>query len=356
MHNLGQPASTGHNTSIQAIRKEIYDKEQNEIIDINAENTERLKNQRNKEDEYYMNTHNIDMSNEVPIIPVYTPIVDEHHGVMFVNSSKQVTEACFYHALYDEENDAKFMAHEVMDTETFMYNDKMKGDSMPMVEAVLLDATKATKVFFEGDMYAQMQYYSSSKLMAMYKNELEIPAFIDNGASVNVLPKSFYDKHEIFHTLPKVNANKQKTMTGNGSIQAYFWMDIPLVIQGIYLQLRCIVCDSTADHGLLISRMSLDQLQAIQMYDKNMILLKIAAIPLIPLTEGTTISPNQRKTLNAKLLITDPELQERPIQREAITWITTNKDGFPYVPVVSEYIANQTTIAFRNEALITHSL
>ena len=56
----------------------------------------------------------------------------------------------------------------------------------------------------------------------MYKNELEIPTFIDNGASVNVLPKAFYDKHKILHKLPKVSANMQPIMTGNGAIPAYF--------------------------------------------------------------------------------------------------------------------------------------
>ena len=84
----------------------------------------------------------------------------------------------------------------------------------------------------------------------MYKNELEIPMFIDNGASVNVLPKAFYDKHKILHKLLKVSANMQPIMTGNGTIPAYFWIDLPLEIQGILLQLRCIVCDSTAGHGL----------------------------------------------------------------------------------------------------------
>ena len=44
-------------------------------------------------------------------------------------------------------------------------------------------------------------------LKAMYKNELEIPTFIDNEASVNVLPKAFYDQHKILHKLPKVSAN-----------------------------------------------------------------------------------------------------------------------------------------------------
>ena len=80
--------------------------------------------------------------------------------------------------------------------------------------------------------------------------------------------------NKILHKLPKVSANMQPIMMGNGSIPAYFWIDLPLEIQGIHLQLRCIVCDSTARHGLLFSRMSLDQMQAIQLYDKRQVLLK----------------------------------------------------------------------------------
>ena len=80
--------------------------------------------------------------------------------------------------------------------------------------------------------------------------------------------------NKILHKLPKVSANMQPIMMGNGSIPAYFWIDLPLEIQGIHLQLRCIVCDSTAGHGLLFNRMSLDQIQAIQLYDKRQVLLK----------------------------------------------------------------------------------
>ena len=144
----------------------------------------------------------------------------------------------------------------------------MAGSNTPMVEAVYFDTHKAKKVLFDGEMYTQFEYNEGSNLKAMYKNELEIPAFIDNGASVNVLPKAFYDQHKILHKLPKVSANMQPIMTGNGAIPAYFWIGLPLEIQGIHLQLCCIVCDSTAGHGLLFSRMSLDQMQAIQLYDK----------------------------------------------------------------------------------------
>ena len=208
------------------------------------------------------------MSQEAPMMPVYIPIIDEHLGVMFVNSSKQLNDTCFSHVLSDIASHDDLLVHEVNDTETFAYRNQIAGSNTPMVEVVYFDTTKVKKVLF--DLYAQFEYDEQGNLKAMYKNELEIPTFIDNGASVNVLPKAFYDKHKIdlLHKLPKVSADMQLIMTGNGTIPAYFWIDLPLEIQGIFLQLCCIVCDSTAGHGLLFSRMSLDQMQAIQLYDK----------------------------------------------------------------------------------------
>ena len=79
------------------------------------------------------------------------------------------------------------------------------------------------------------------------------------------------------------------------------------------------------------------------------------AIPLI-LTQGATINPNQRKVVTAELKVTDPELCRKPIQGDAVTWVTTNKDGFPLVPVVSEYTANKTSIGFKNNSETTQAL
>ena len=150
MYNLGRPVSIGHNTSVQAIRKEIYDDEQNEILEMNAENTKRSEEAQNRMNENIMNIHNMHMSQEVPMMLVYTPIIDEHHGVMFTNSSKHITETCFYHVLYDDESHNELLAHEVTDFKTFVYKSKMTGDSTPMVEAVYFDTNKATKVLFDG--------------------------------------------------------------------------------------------------------------------------------------------------------------------------------------------------------------
>ena len=195
------------------------------------------------------------------------------------------------------------------DAETFQYCDNMKDNNIPMVEAAYFTTKKAQKVVFDGEMYAVINYTEGGRLKAIYKNELEIPTAIDNGANVNVLPKAYYDQHRELQELPKIKANMPPIMTGNGMIPAYFWIDIPLEIQGVVIQLRCIVCESTAAHGLLMSRLSLDQLQAIQLYDKNQLLIKMNAIPIVA-TQGLSLAPNKRQTIMAKLDVTDKSLHK----------------------------------------------
>ena len=88
MHNTGQTACPDDHTCNHAVRNEVYNDEQNEILKMNIENTMRKeKENQNKNDENDKMV-NRDMSQEAPILPVYTPIVDEHHGVMFANSSQ----------------------------------------------------------------------------------------------------------------------------------------------------------------------------------------------------------------------------------------------------------------------------
>ena len=54
--------SEGHNMSVQAIQSEIYNEEQNEILEMNHENTKRTEEAKNKLNENIMNIHNMDMS------------------------------------------------------------------------------------------------------------------------------------------------------------------------------------------------------------------------------------------------------------------------------------------------------
>ena len=48
--------------------------------------------------------------------------------------------------------------------------------------------------------------------------------------------------------------------------------------------------------------------------------------------------------------VTDPLLRQKPIQGDAVSYITTNQHGIPYIPVVFENINNSNTFGFRNNS------
>ena len=122
----------------------------------------------------------------------------------------------------------------------------------------------------------------------MYRNELEIPTLIDNAASVNVIPKWYYDQHKELHELPKSKDNLHNIMTGNGQIKTHFWIEIPVDIQGVLMQLKCLVCESHASHRLLLSRLVLNQMHAIQLYDKRQLYIAVNTYSL-EIAENTTV-------------------------------------------------------------------
>ena len=105
------------------------------------------------------------------MILICMPIIEEHHGVMFTNSSKSLNEECFRHVLIDTDKQGdEVMTHDTNHTETFAYRDKMAGSNTPMVEVVYFDAQRVKKVLFDGDMYAQFEYDEGGNLKAIYKN------------------------------------------------------------------------------------------------------------------------------------------------------------------------------------------
>ena len=115
---------------------------------MNAENTRRTEEAKRKSDENNMNIHNTDMSQEAPMMLVYIPIIDEHHGVMFANSSKQVNNTCFSHVLSDIKSHDDLLAHEVNDTETFAYKNQMAGSQW--LKQFILIGAKQRKCFSMG--------------------------------------------------------------------------------------------------------------------------------------------------------------------------------------------------------------
>ena len=90
-----------------------------------------------------------------------------------------------------------------------------------------------------------------------YDNTRDIPIYIDNGSTLNIMPTHFYDKAYYLHHLPKAPTGAQTIHTGNGLVKTHFWIDILLNVQGCMIQFKLLVCDTQAQTGILLSKMAL---------------------------------------------------------------------------------------------------
>ena len=60
-------------------------------------------------------------------------------------------------------------------------------------------------------------------LTGMYDNTYEIPIYVDNGTTINIMPTHFYEKAYYLHHLPKEDATAQTIHTQNGPVKTHFW-------------------------------------------------------------------------------------------------------------------------------------
>ena len=115
----------------------------------------------------------------------------------------------------------------------------------------------------------------TTKLM----NDTPIEIFIDNGATLSILPLRTYNKFPILHTYPKTKTNTP-IHTGGGLITLHFWLEIPLKLQHQTIQIKALVCDSECPYELILGRTSMAQFSAWQNYVTNKLYIQQISIPL----------------------------------------------------------------------------
>ena len=184
-------------------------------------------------------------------------------------------------------------------------------------------------------------------LTGTYDNTHEIPIYIDNRTTLNIMPTHFYEKAYYLHHLSKEDEAAKSIHTGNGPVKTHFWKDILLDVKGCMIQFKLLVCDTLAQTGILLSKMALEQLQTWQDYSTNMLYIKQTAIPLYA-TQNVELLPDCKTTLQ---VITDRTntLQYRDlIQGQAIVWVWLNASSKPLQPIVATFHNDKTLITFQN--------
>ena len=292
---------------------------------------------------YYHHVHTVNC-------PVYVPYNDEKQEVLLPLTA-EMSRKENAKALYNDENFNEWKADSyfddsITDTETFSYG-HYDGPKQIMVQAVYLGNYSRLCADIKGEGYSMIDYDPDGSLEGIYDNTYKIPMFVDNGTTVNLMPTAFYEQDTFLHHLPKHDATGEIIRTGNGTINAHFWTDIQINVQGYLLQLKLLVCDTQARTGILLSHMALEQLQTWQDYGTNTMYIKQTAIPLYT-TQKHEILPGRKVIIKAILDQSNDEYSASYIQGDRICWVWSNDSSKPAQPIVSTFVKDKTLITCQN--------
>ena len=181
------------------------------------------------------------------------------------------------------------------DTETFIYSHEISTKHI-LIQGVYIGSASLLIANIKTQPYSLITYTDDGMLTGIYDSTHDIPIYVDNGTTLNIMPTHFYEKAYYLHHLPKENADAQTIHTGNGLIKTHFWIDILLNIQGCMIQFKLLVCDTQAKTGILLSKMALEQLQTWQDYSTNSLFVKQTATSLYA-RQDIELLPDRKTTI-----------------------------------------------------------
>ena len=153
------------------------------------------------------------------------------------------------------DNEYESLEQGTLDTETFSYPHETNTKQV-LVQGVYVGSASPLIADIKTEPYSVITYTDEGMLTGMYNNTHDIPIYVDNGTTINIMPTHFYDKAYYLHHLPKENMPAQTIHTGNGPVKTHFWIDILLNVQGCMIEFKLLVCDMLAQTGILLSKMA----------------------------------------------------------------------------------------------------
>ena len=115
-------------------------------------------------------------------------------------------------------------------------------DIETMPHAMYFSGNKDTITKINQVPYQVIDYDDKCMFQAKLMDNTQVEAFIDNGATLSILPLSVYHKYPILQKYPKIESHTP-IHTGGGMIESHFWIEIPLRLDNQIIQIKTLLCD-----------------------------------------------------------------------------------------------------------------
>ena len=283
--------------------------------------------------------------------PTYVPYNEDGQKLLLpqtTDMSRKDNLKLLYNSLPEGmcDNEYESLEQAVNDVETFQYSHKASTKHV-LVQGVYVGSASPLIADIKTQPYSMLTYMDDGMMTGTYDNTHDIPIYIDNGLTLNIMPTHFYDNAYYLHHLPKAPTAAKTIQTGNGPVKTHFWIDILLNVQGCMIQFKLLVCDTQAQTGILLSKMALEQLQTWQDYSNNTLYVKQTAIPLHAI-QNIELLPDRKTTIEVIADRTN-ELQYKDlIEGQGIVWVWSNNSSKPLQPIVATFHNDKTLITFEN--------
>ena len=134
-------------------------------------------------------------------------------------------------------------------------------DVETMLHAMYFSGSKEIIAKINQVPYQIIEYDNKGMFQMKLMDNTQVQIFIDNGATLSILPLSVYNKYPILQKYPKTESHTP-IHTRGGMIEFYFWREIPLKLDNQVIQIKTLVCDSKCPYDIVLGCTSLVQLSA----------------------------------------------------------------------------------------------
>ena len=304
-----------------------------------------------KNGEKYHVNHDENTLRKMVYGPTYVPYNEDGQKLLLpqtTDMSRKDNLKLLYNLLPEGmcDNEYESLEQAVNDVETFQ-NSHETSTKHVLVQGVYVGSASPLIADIKTQPYSMLTYLDNGMMTGMYDNTHDIPIYIDNGSTLNIMPTHFYDNAYYLHHLPKAPTAAKTILTGNGPVKTHFWIDVLLNVQGCMMQLKLLVCDTQAQTGILLSKMALEQLQTWQDYSNNTLYVKQTAIPLHAI-QNIELLPDRKTTIEVIADKTNELHYKDIIGGQGIVWVWSNDSSKPLQPIVATFHNDKMLITFEN--------